>query len=72
MAELSGKQRRHLRALGQKLIPTLHVGHEGVSEAVLAQVPPGPASGLAEVIEADSRARRKAGEQVERAIGRAA
>lgn len=37
MAELTGKQRRHLRALGQKLTPTLHVGHEGVSEAVLRQ-----------------------------------
>jgi RNA-binding protein len=35
MAELSGKQRRHLRALGQKLTATLHVGQEGVSEAVV-------------------------------------
>jgi len=37
MAELSGKQRRHLRALGQKLTATLHVGQEGVSEAVVTQ-----------------------------------
>ncbi|HEU4368784.1 MAG TPA: ribosome assembly RNA-binding protein YhbY [Methylomirabilota bacterium] len=37
MTELTGKQRRHLRALGQRLSPTLHVGHEGVSEAVLRQ-----------------------------------
>ena len=37
MAELTGKQRRHLRALGQKLTPTLHVGHEGVTDAVVLQ-----------------------------------
>ena len=37
MRELTGKQRRHLRALGQHLTATLHVGHEGVSEAVVAQ-----------------------------------
>ena len=37
MRELTGKQRRHLRALGQRLTATLHVGHEGVSEAVVAQ-----------------------------------
>jgi RNA-binding protein len=34
---LTGKQRRHLRALGQQLGPTLHVGQEGVSEAVVRQ-----------------------------------
>jgi RNA-binding protein len=37
MRELTGKQRRHLRALGQRLRPTLNVGHEGVSEAVVRQ-----------------------------------
>ena len=37
MRELTGKQRRHLRALGQRLAATLSVGHEGVSEAVVAQ-----------------------------------
>ena len=37
MRDLTGKQRRHLRALGQHLTATLHVGHEGVSEAVVAQ-----------------------------------
>jgi RNA-binding protein len=37
MAELSGRQRRHLRALGQKLTATLHVGQEGVTEAVVRQ-----------------------------------
>ena len=37
MRDLTGKQRRHLRALGQRLTATLHVGHEGVSEAVVAQ-----------------------------------
>jgi RNA-binding protein len=37
MRELTGKQRRYLRALGQRLTATLHVGHEGVSEAVVAQ-----------------------------------
>ncbi len=44
----------------------------GVTEAVLADMAPGPASTLGEVIEADSLARRKAGQQIERAIGRAA
>ena len=37
MAELTGKQRRHLRALGQRLTATLHVGHDGVSDAVVQQ-----------------------------------
>ena len=37
MHELKGKQRRHLRGLGQTLRVTLNVGHEGVSEAVVAQ-----------------------------------
>jgi RNA-binding protein len=37
MAELTGKQRRHLRALGQQLTATLHVGHDGVSDAVVQQ-----------------------------------
>jgi len=36
-SELSGRQRRHLRALGQKLTATLHVGQEGVSDAVVQQ-----------------------------------
>jgi RNA-binding protein len=34
---LTGKQKRHLRALGQRLAATLHVGREGVTEAVVAQ-----------------------------------
>jgi RNA-binding protein len=34
---LTGKQRRYLRALGQQLSATVHVGHEGVSEAVIKQ-----------------------------------
>jgi RNA-binding protein len=37
MRVVTGKQRRHLRALGQRLTATLHVGHEGVSEAVVQQ-----------------------------------
>lgn len=37
MTGLTGKQRRHLRALGQQLAATLHVGHEGVSDAVVHQ-----------------------------------
>jgi RNA-binding protein len=37
MSSLSGKQRRHLRALGQRLDATLHVGHEGVTAAVVLQ-----------------------------------
>ena len=34
---MTGKQRRYLRGLGQRLTPTLHVGHEGVSDAVVQQ-----------------------------------
>ena len=37
MAELSGKQRRHLRALGHHLSPVLHIGHEGLTDSVVAQ-----------------------------------
>jgi len=37
LAELTGKQRRHLRALGHHLGAVVHIGHEGVSEAVVRQ-----------------------------------
>ena len=37
MAELTGKQRRHLRALGHHLQAVVQVGHEGVSDALVAQ-----------------------------------
>ncbi|HEX9605188.1 MAG TPA: ribosome assembly RNA-binding protein YhbY [Myxococcales bacterium] len=37
MAELTGKQRRHLRALGHHLSPVLLIGHEGLTDAVVAQ-----------------------------------
>jgi RNA-binding protein len=32
---LTGRQRRHLRALGHHLQPVVQVGHEGVTEAVV-------------------------------------
>jgi RNA-binding protein len=32
---MTGKQRRYLRALGQRLTATVHVGVDGVSEAVV-------------------------------------
>jgi RNA-binding protein len=35
--DLSGKQRRHLRALGHHLDALLQVGHEGITDAVVAQ-----------------------------------
>lgn len=35
---LTGKQRRHLRALGHHLAPVVQVGKEGLSEAFLAGV----------------------------------
>ena len=35
--ELTGKQRRHLRALGHHLAPVVQVGQEGVSDAVVSQ-----------------------------------
>jgi RNA-binding protein len=37
LAELTGKQRRYLRALGHHLEPVLQIGHEGLSETVVAQ-----------------------------------
>jgi RNA-binding protein len=37
MPGVTGRQRRYLRALGQRLAATLHVGQEGVSEAVVRQ-----------------------------------
>jgi RNA-binding protein len=37
LAELTGKQRRHLRALGHHLTPVLQIGHEGVTDALVAQ-----------------------------------
>ena len=36
MTELTGKQRRHLRALGQRLTPVVHVGQDGVTDALVA------------------------------------
>lgn len=35
--DLTGKQRRYLRGLGQALAATLHVGHEGVTASVVEQ-----------------------------------
>jgi RNA-binding protein len=35
--DLTGKQRRHLRALGHHLDPVVRVGHDGVSDAVVQQ-----------------------------------
>jgi RNA-binding protein len=35
--ELTGKQRRYLRGLGQALAATLHVGHEGLTPSVVEQ-----------------------------------
>jgi len=37
VSRLTGKQRRYLRALGQRLAATLHVGHDGVTGAVVGQ-----------------------------------
>jgi len=34
---LSGKQRRHLRALGHHLQPVVQVGHEGITEALVKE-----------------------------------
>ena len=37
MADLTGRQRRHLRALGHHLQPVVQVGREGVSDAVVGE-----------------------------------
>ena len=34
---LTGRQRRYLRRLGQRLAPTLHVGRDGVTAGVVEQ-----------------------------------
>ena len=36
MAPFTGKQKRYLRALGQKLTPVVHIGHAGVTDALVA------------------------------------
>jgi RNA-binding protein len=36
MTAIKGKQRRYLRSLGQQLTPVVHVGHDGVTDAVVA------------------------------------
>ena len=36
--ELSGKQKRHLRSLGNQLKPKVYIGVNGVSEAVIESV----------------------------------
>lgn len=38
MAELTSKQRAHLRSLAHRLRPVVHVGNDGISEAVVASV----------------------------------
>lgn len=38
MAELTSKQRAHLRSLAHRLRPVVHVGTDGVSDAVVASV----------------------------------
>ena len=37
MPDLTGKERRHLRALGHHLDPLLQIGHEGITDGVVAQ-----------------------------------
>ena len=37
LTALTGKQRRHLRALGHHLTVVVQIGHQGVSEALVKQ-----------------------------------
>lgn len=38
MAELTSKQRAHLRSLAHRLRPVVHVGNDGISDAVVSSV----------------------------------
>ena len=38
MAELTTKQIAHLRGLGQRLEPLVHIGHAGLTDALIASV----------------------------------
>lgn len=38
MADLTGKQRRHLRALANRLPATVRVGKDGISDALVASL----------------------------------
>ncbi|MBW3553934.1 MAG: ribosome assembly RNA-binding protein YhbY [Gemmatimonadetes bacterium] len=38
MADLTSKQRAHLRSLAHRLRPVVHVGTDGISDAVVASV----------------------------------
>ena len=38
MAELTSKQRAHLRSLAHRLKPVVHVGNDGITEAVVTSV----------------------------------
>jgi len=35
---LSGRQRKHLRGLAHRLEPVVHVGHQGITDAVVTAV----------------------------------
>jgi RNA-binding protein YhbY len=73
VSRLSGRERRRLRALGQSLAATLHIGHEGVTDAVVAQAEAQlTAHGLIKVRMSENASAPRAGGNARRAHGRGA
>jgi RNA-binding protein len=72
LPELTGKQRRKLRALGHHLDPVVQIGHEGITEALVREaVAQLAAHELIKVRVAESSplSRKKAADELSRRTG---